>query len=527
MSLAATLRSLDGAGYGAYKKLRGRHRVGELTVYIDRVQSDPFAPPSQLRIHTQFPQLSAAQRCPTAAADLLARRLHAALPRGDKRTGQLHIDAPGQQVLDATAVRLLDTGLEIRIEATLPANGRRIRGHAAAELLTRTLPAALDDALAVDAAELDAACELFLDQEALRQELSSRGLVAFVADGSILPRRSGDSDLPLAGAVAFRAPSSLRVAIELPSGATVTGLGIPEGITVIAGGGFHGKSTLLRALQLGVYNHRRGDGREFAITRADAVSLRAEDGRAVTCVDISPFITNLPTHADTTSFSTTNASGSTSQAAWLMEALEARASCLLIDEDTSATNFMIRDERMRALVPDSREPITPLLHRIRSLRDDLGVSTVLITGGTSAFLDVADTVIVMDAYQPLDATDTAHGLASPLSAVSSAISAPRPRTGAQLHPRLDGRKPPQAKSLHTIRVGRGELDLSACGQLVHPSQTRAIAAALPGLVELLDDGATVLQACEEMAATFPGQARSGRLARVRPFELLFAVSHLR
>ena len=99
-------------------------------------------------------------------------------------------------------------------------------------------------------------------------------------------------------------------------------MGIRKGITLIVGGGYHGKSTLLKALEAGVYNHIAGDGREFVITDDTAFKLRAEDGRSITGVDISPFIKNLPNKKDTVHFSTEDASGSTSQAANLMEALE-------------------------------------------------------------------------------------------------------------------------------------------------------------------------------------------------------------
>lgn len=520
MSLSSQLHSIDGKGYGAYKSLKGRHRLGGYTLHIDRVQSDPFAPPSSIRITGNFPHRTVSD---VAAADHLSRRIAERLPRGGKKEGQLRIDVGGQHVLARTAVLFPDERtIEIRMDAALPADGRRIRGRAAATLLTRTLPACLDDALDVDPAELDEAARLDVDQNALREELVDKQLVSFIADGSILPRRSGDSDLPLTEAVRFQSPESLRVTFHLPSGRTVTGMGVPEGITVIGGGGFHGKSTLMRAIADGVYNHISGDGREFAITRADACSLRAEDGRAVREVDISPFINDLPTGQATTSFSTPNASGSTSQAAWLMEALEAGSRCLLIDEDTSATNFMIRDERMRQLVPDDREPITPLHHRITGLHQSLGTSTVVITGGTSAFLDVADTVIVMDAYQPTDATAKARELTEPAPPFSD-FSAPTPR---RMRINVAGRKPPQAKGMHTIRVGHDQLDLAALSQLVDASQTRAIAAALNDVSERLGAGASLYEACEQALERWDS-GKSGRLAKPRVQELLFAVSHLR
>ncbi|GAB3947354.1 ABC-ATPase domain-containing protein [Corynebacterium tapiri] len=521
MTLRDRLNSLDGKSYGAYKSLKGTHRVGELSVSIDRVQSDPFAPPSQLSVRMPFPLPVTS---PVSAADLLTRRVHDRFRQvpGGKREGQLLIDAPTQHVLERTSVSFPAEGeVLLRIEAALPANGRRIRGRAAAQLLTRTLPQALSAALDVSAEELAHAADLLADQAYLREQLASNQLVAFIADGSVLPRRSGDSDVPLRDAVAFESPQSLRTSFDLPSGRQVSGMAIPEGITVIAGGGFHGKSTLLSALREGVYNHVAGDGRELAITRPDAVAVRAEDGRAVNRVDISPFITNLPTNADTTRFSTSNASGSTSQAAWVMEAIEAGTSCLLIDEDTSATNFMIRDERMRRLVPDEREPITPLLHRVTGLRE-AGVSTVLVTGGTSAFLDVADTVILMDAYQPRDCTQQARALAQ-TPPPHRGFAKPQPRS---IRISTSGKKPPQAKGLHAIRIGHDSLDLSGLAQLVSPSQTRAIAHLLPKVEERLRAHEPLAQACSTALESWDS-GRSGRLAKPRLQELMFAVNHLR
>jgi predicted ABC-class ATPase len=326
--------------------------------------------------------------------------------------------------------------------------------------------------------------------------------------------------------VPFQSPESLRRNYRLPSGREVTGMGLARGVTVIAGGGFHGKSTLLRALQSGVYDHVEGDGREFVIAVDDAVALRAEDGRAVTGVDISQFIDGLPTGADTTSFSTPNASGSTSQAAWLSEALEAGSSCLLIDEDTSATNFMIRDERMRLLVPADREPITPLIDRIRGLWKGTGVSTVLVTGGSGAYLDVADQVLLMDNYRAVDVTERAAELREPVPA-QEPYPLPSPRL-----PRIDvrGKRPPQATGLHAIRVGDGQLDLSALAQLVDDSQTRTIATLLPRIQQRLEGGMSLAEAVaavlREGVVAQPGR-HPGKLAQVRPQELTFAVNHLR
>ncbi|AGF73568.1 ABC-ATPase domain-containing protein [Corynebacterium halotolerans] len=562
-TLAQELDKLDGAGYGAYKSLRGSHDLGRgLTLDIDRVQSDPFAPPSLVRVTVPRSALPVdaglLDASPVAAADHLTRRVASAIRglgvRGGKEQGSLGIDVPGQQVLERSSVRIDDREVSVRLDAALPARGRRIRGQAARRLLCDVLPQVIDDALfRVDAAALREAVVLHLDQADLRGKLVEHDLLAFVSDGAVLARASGDSDLPLGSAVMFSSPDSLRRTFTLRSGREVTGMALPRGVTLIVGGGYHGKSTLLKALERGVYDHIGGDGREFAVAVGDAMALRAEDGRSVTDVDISQFIGDLPSGTDTTRFTTPNASGSTSQAAGLVEALEAGATTLLIDEDTSATNFMIRDERMRALVP--HEPITPLLDRVRALWESLGVSTVLVAGGSGAFLDVADRVILLDSYRPLDVTDRARELAgareaqAPFPTADARVperGSPTPESrgargghgshGGRGGPR--GPKPPRAKGLSSIQLGEEFIDLSAVSQLVDDSQTRAIAAVLARLGELSDGRRSLGELVDDVLArvdadgidTVSGQRRNfhpGRLARPRKQEIMAAVNRYR
>ena len=384
----------------------------------------------------------------------------------------------------------------------------------------------------------------------MAENLKKRGLVAFVGNGSVLPRASGDSDLPLGhGAVPFSSPESLAVSFDLPSGKTVTGMGIAEGITVIVGGGYHGKSTLLAALSVGVYPHVAGDGREWVITRRDAVAIRAEDGRRVTGVDISPFITGLPTGVDTREFTTTNASGSTSQAANLVEALEASTSTVLIDEDTSATNFMIRDDRMKRLIPPNKEPITPFVERVRPTLEHTGVSTVLVAGGSGAFFDVADQVIAMEAYRPRDVTQQAHQIArdTPWGDESDDVDlsgrevAPfRARTPRILHsPSLSPRsktKANRARGRTEIQVGRQSIDLAAVSQLVDVGQTAALAHALDQLAASAPHNVALERAAFELIgmierdgldALSPHNGHPGYLAAPRQQELQAAINRFR
>ena len=573
-ALQDTLHRIDGQGYGTYREIRGTHQFEDFRLAIDKVQVDPYAPPSLMRVVLEPDVVDlpseliddAAGR--TAASDFLTRRFADALRHesgsaesgkgGDSgKGGEVSIGTPGQQVLQRTSVLIAADRVEARIAVGLPASGRRIRGRQAARILTDQLPQIVDAALKhknLETAALAEHVRLYRDQQSLREQLAPAGLVGFVGDGAILPRRSGDSDAPLKqGAVPFTSPDSLRVSFDLPSGGSVTGRGVPEGVTVIVGGGYHGKSTLLRALERGVYSHVAGDGREWVITREDTSTIRAEDGRAVTGVDISAFISGLPSGADTRSFSSENASGSTSQAANLVEALEAGSTALLIDEDTSATNFMIRDERMRRLIADEREPITPFIDRVRPLWTEQGISTVLVAGGSGAFFGVADQVIALDEYVPKDVTRAAGEIARSDAPSVAGDTAPdhaepagqepifshdrRSRTpsGQALTPR-GKTKPAAARGRSVIQYGRERVDLAAVAQLVDAAQTQAVAHAMDRLAESFDDQTSLAAAVTAVLETIdddgldalsPHRGHPGHLARPRRQEIHAAVNRYR
>lgn len=415
--LRSRLTGLDGSSYGAYRSLRGDWRFQRCTVRISRVQADPFAPASRVHVHVPATTAELPEDLydnpvrARALAGCLARHVRAALGRG-----AVHIDAGCQEVLDRSSLQVTgDGGVEWQVGVQLPGHGRRIDGKTAARILCDQIPAAVEATrhTALDAGQVREFVDTVEDTASLRSQLPGLGLVGFVGDGSVLPRRSGVDEHSMdRDAVPFQAPDTLAVSVELPHRGRVRGMGVAEGVTLIVGGGFHGKSTLLRALERGVYDHAPGDGRELVAAIPESVKIRAEDGRAATRVDVSPFVNNLPTGADTRDFTTQNASGSTSQAASLVEAVEVGAGALLIDEDTAATNLMIRDARMQALVAKDREPLTPFCDLVRSLHRDRGVSTILVMGGSGDYMDVADQVIMMDGYRPVDVTERAAELAT-------------------------------------------------------------------------------------------------------------------
>ncbi|MBE3574727.1 MAG: ABC-ATPase domain-containing protein [Firmicutes bacterium] len=550
-ALSRALRSADGRSYGAYKQIEGAYegRLGGLAyqLFVDHVQPDPYAPPSRIRLrvpqtYAGFPRnLYNNRDRRVALEDFVLRQLASLAGEG------LSVDRPGQEVLEQTAVAITDQFVEARLWADLPARGRTVLGRQAEALLLQALPALAERALcfaSLDSRAVRRHVETVEEAAILRRRLPELGLVAFLAEGSILPRRSGvdDRPLPAGQAVPLQVPPSLAVEVELPYSGRCRGLGIPRGVTLIVGGGYHGKSTLLAAVESGVYNHVPGDGRERVVTDAGAVKVRAEDGRSICGVDISPFIANLPFGADTRRFSTANASGSTSQAASIMEALEAGATALLLDEDTSATNFLIRDRRMQSLVAKEHEPITPFIDQVRRLAQE-GVSTVLVLGGSGDYLDVADTVLMMDTYRPVDATQQARQVAArfPTGRQSEGCPLPvRPRSRCPLPESFDPHRGSRPVKISTrgqrqIVFGSTTLDLGAVEQIVHPSQTRCLADSLYYLVRRYADGRTplgrILDRVEEewdrQGLEASGPFIRGDYARPRRLELAAAINRLR
>ena len=518
--LEKILFSMDGKSYSAYKSLKGEYRFEKYILAIDHVQSDPYAPPSKMRVIMDrkicgIPyELTDTKDKNIAVSDFLTRNFYREIQKsgndstGTGGSGRIFIDRCGQEILERTSVLIKRDKVEVRFEMGMPARGRRIMGKAAQKIIFEQLPEIVEKSIIYDNLNKKALNEqviLVLDQEYARKMLKEKGLVAFVANDSVLPRESGVSDRPMKNAVKFKSPEKFEITLKLPSGKEVSGMGIPKGITLIVGGGYHGKSTLLAALERGVYNHIAQDGREFIISEWDAVKIRAEDGRNVEKVNISGFINNLPQNKDTRAFSTENASGSTSQAANVAEALEYGTSLLLIDEDTSATNFMIRDGRMQKLVAKEKEPITPFIDRVKELYDNFEVSTILIVGGSGDYFDVANHVIMMDEYVPKDVTEKAKEIAKldenkrefssndKFKGVTQRI--PLKKSFSQSG-KLDKIK---AKGKYSVLYGKELIDISGLEQLVDDSQTNCIAVMIDYFKnKVLDEKLTLSQATDRI-----------------------------
>lgn len=557
LDLRTKLKSIDHRGYPAYKDLRGQYDFKDYVLSIDHVQGDPFAAPSRLSVlvkaqNAGFPaQFYDTHAKRITLQDHLTRLFGREVSggsfqaKGSGKSGLLGVSRCGQQVLERTALKIKDGNITLRFEAGFPANGRTINARELEKMLFDILPDCVRKSLyfaKINQNQLKQAICLCEDQQYIREKLPELSLCAFVADGSVLPRESGVSERPMKGAVPFKSPDSLKVTLTLPNQGKVTGMGIPRGITLFVGGGYHGKSTILQALQNGVYNHIKGDGRELVITDATAVKLRAEDGRSIANVDISPFIGNLPNKRDTAHFSTEDASGSTSQAANLMEGVEAGCKVFLIDEDTSATNFMIRDQLMQEVISAGEEPITPFICRVNALYQDLGISSIIVAGSSGSYFHVADTVIQMKEYVPFDITDRAKEAAKSYPEMTgekekfpSYLEKRCPLPDMAL--KKDDRIKIKTMGTSELILARENVELRYLEQLKDQEQTAALAYILKfAQLKLLDGRKTVKQLGDfienqldkdGLESLFERGDISSSLARPRKQEILACVNRYR
>lgn len=521
--LKQLLLQINRKSYPAYKDTRGSYTFQGYVLSIDHVQGDPFASPSKISVkvagkQAAFPrELFRTPETRIALQDYLIRQFHQKIDRfnfkakGSGKSGLLSISRCQQEVLERSACTLHpDSGdITVRMEIGFPANGRTINSLELIKILFDFLPICVRESLFyrnLDKKELEMVRNLAEDQTFIRKQLTEKNLCAFVANGSVLPRESGVSPRPMKNGIPFQSPASLEVTLDLPHRGPLKGMGIPEGITLIVGGGYHGKSTLLEALELGVYNHIARDGREYVITRSDAAKIRAEDGRSIKHTDISLFINDLPNGKETSSFYSEDASGSTSQAANVIEAMETGSHLLLIDEDTSATNFMIRDELMQRVVNKDQEPITPFIERVQWLSEQKEISTILVAGSSGSYFHVADTIIQMDHYKPVDITEFAKKEAENFPAIHPSVpSKTEPDYHRIIQPdssfREDRRLKIKTMGADGICVNRETIDLRYLEQICDPEQVNTLSALLRYTQTHLFNGRTTLQESMERLET--------------------------
>lgn len=557
--LRQLLLSIDRKSYPAYKGTKGSYRFNGYVLSIEHVQGDPFASPSKLHVQVQggiaaFPErLYNKKHTRIALQDYLTRQFafqvnrYSFQAKGSGKSGMIAVSKCVQEVLERTActVEPQTGGVTLRFEVGFPANGRTVNARELIKILFDYLPDCVGKSLfykKLDAKKVEQVMELSEDREDIRQELTRLGLAAFVADGSILPRESGVSQKPMKDAVPFSSPDSVKTTLTLPYRGTISGMGIKKGVTLIVGGGYHGKSTLLKALESGVYPHIAGDGREYVVTDATAVKLRAEDGRSIRHTDISMFINDLPNGKDTKAFYTEDASGSTSQAANTIEAVEAGSRLFLIDEDTSATNFMVRDELMQQVIHRDMEPITPFIERVRDLYKQHDISTIIVAGSSGAYFQVADCIIQMDRYKPREITEMAKTAALAYPALTLPEEKPElPLFQRYVKANRELKKKDRIKiktmGKDAVQLNYETIDMRYVEQLVDTEQLTSLGYILKYLEERRMDGkTTVLELADAiaaqieeqgMAAVCAGESIPGNLAVPRKQEILACLNRYR
>jgi len=559
--LQKKITSLDGQDYGAFQSLIGTYDFEQFALIIDQIPKDPYAPPHTGIYRVQFPlddtviesNMIDSRLGEIACRDFYARQFFhnstkiAGKRRGPGYSGIITINEPGQAILERSSVVINENSLEIRCFVGLPASKRNIKAKLAIKMLLEELPEIVSLSLHRDHTDIDQLLSHIhsaRDAEFLRQKLPDMGLVAFIADGAILPRESGISDRAMNkdSVIPFESPESLKIEIDLPYAGKITGMGIPQGITLLAGGGYHGKSTLLQAIEMGVYNHITGDGREQCVSLAETVKVRSYNGRHVVKTDISPFIRDLPFRKDTRAFTTENASGSTSQAANIIEAMEVGAKVILMDEDTCATNFMIRDMYMQKLVKKSDEPITSYIDKVRQLYLEKKISTILALGGVGDYFEVADHVIQMIKYHPEDVSAQAKDIIRkyPTKRVKEDVEYPiQPKARIPVPESVDPMSEYRKWRLYTTEIntlhfGQNKIDLTDLEQLIELSQTKAIGFSMLYARKYMDGKRTLKQVMdlvmvdlEENGLDILNEKISGHFAQFRSFELAFALNRMR
>eukprot|EP01127_Copromyxa_protea_P016328 TRINITY_DN4829_c0_g1_i2.p1 TRINITY_DN4829_c0_g1~~TRINITY_DN4829_c0_g1_i2.p1 ORF type:complete len:582 (-),score=96.68 TRINITY_DN4829_c0_g1_i2:61-1806(-) len=562
--LRSELRRIDNKGYGAYKDLKGAWQFPNFSLVCEHVQSDPYAPPSQFSIiipgkEAKYPkELLSTKLRRTALADYLTRLFSKHVAEkgininsnssswSGNKGGALNMSAPDQYVLERTSIFIGEDGkITARVTIELPARGRSVIGEFAETILLDTVPKLVTFLYysSQNSGLIEKHVLCVEDQDALRDELKAHQLVAFIGNGSLLPRLSGSDNRPMRKEdqpVLFQSPPELQVELRVPNKGIIKGMGIPCGITLIVGGGFNGKTTLLEAIQSGVYNKVVGDGREYVVTDPTAVKIRAEDGRSVTKVDISTFINNLPNGKSSTTFTTEDASGSTSQAASLVEAIQIGSELILLDEDTSATNILMRDRRMQMLVGKKEEPITPIINSIDLLFTEKGVSTIMVMGGSGEYFEVADTVIKMHEYLPACVTEEAKRIAEEFPSHRTregepklGMFAPRVPLPSSFRKSFQGKEKLSVKHKQLLYFGTSELQLAGVEQIAEEDQSRCILQAIMFLRNYIDGNTDLLQLINMLDSEWDSQGldiisdrKGGNFARPRKFELAMTINRI-
>ena len=546
------LIAIDGQTSRAYRNIIDSYDYEDFVLYIDYVPLDAERHPSRLRANisldnAKFPDnIFSTKSREVAARDFIVRQFVSKAARYSisspgVKGGHISIDRPSHELLETNAAVVGNDSLEIRFAVNLPVKNGKVFSQAAIELFMKSVPGIINNCMIfnnLDGEKLANWIETNEDAEVLRGMLGESGLVAFIADESVF---SGHVNIDSKVFVPLSPPDELAFTFNLPNRGKVRGMGIPAGITLIIGGCSHGKTTLLRAVEFGVYNHISGDGRELAVTVPDAVGIRVEEGRRIENVDISPFIANISKNIDTKHFSSRSAPPAASMAANIMEALEAGTSLLLFDDETAVTSLMGRDARLQALISKEFEPITPLVDILPLLRDEHGISSIIV-GASGDYFDIADTVIAMKDFNPVVVTDEAKKIAKENPSgriIESTGHFPLPAGRCPLNWSLEPEKKKGSNRFRShgrryVQYGDEFIDVSKVTQLVNQSQSRAIARGIAMVYKFMDSSQSLMDAVskvmervENVGIDVLSNRLMGDLASFRAYELTAAINRMK
>ena len=545
--LEKQLTQINKKGYKTYQQLKNIYQYPTYTLHLDYIQKDPYAKPSKAHItikqdtHKIPEKLYNTPPRKTALETIITQKFHQeTLKHKYNHKAKITIPHNNQEILIRNNIEITKEKLTIYFNIGLPANGRRINSQEAQKLLNSILPQIIKNTCNYQKYDKEYLLKTVITNEDatyIRNNLKQKKIVTFIANNSILPRKTGNNDKPLKTAKPFKTPETLKQEYITNNNTKIIGMGIPEGITIIIGGGYHGKTTLLESIQNGVYNHIYQDGREYTITDKTATKIKAENGRNIEKVNINSFISNTPNNINTKQFTTNNASGSTSQATNLIEAIEAGSKLILIDEDTSATNFMIQDPLMQEIITTQKEPITPLTDQIQNIKKQ-NISIIIVTGGTSQYLKYADTIIQMDNYQAQDITQKVKKILTKKKQNYKPIEKKLEYTTRKpakncINPYKGRKKVTKNKELNTILFGTEIIDIKDIEQLICHDQAQTISIILDYITKYIDSKTSIKEIILQVDKDIQEKGlnilskNNHSLVYVRPIDIAAAINRIR
>lgn len=494
--LRKTLKNADGKPFQKYKGIQNNFVLEDFEIIFDDVQNDRMGH-TAIRVRVPhkkagFPEdMYDTKLREIALRDLIARRFresartHARSPIPKTSGGEVFIPRPGQEILERGSVAISPYFIEVRFTADLPADGNKVSA-VAMDLLMERIKTIISESLYFSAYKQSKVynhLQTYENAEFIRENLDSKGIVAFIADGSVLPRR--DDDLaPMVDAKEFVTDPALKVTFDVPYGEPISGMGIPKGFTAVTGASRNGKSALLDAIFAGVYDHIPGDGREYVITSRDAAFIMAEPNRPADSVDISMFVPETPEFDDTSAAKKEFVSSPMSEFVSVSEAVEMGSKLILIDEEYSNPCVM-----RKGFLADNEKIIS--LSEMGSSMGRQGISLVMVSGDESVIRS-ADNVLVVEGFKvsPAKVERTGNGKEFSMPAdrypVSKGIVYEKGHRDVNV----------TAQEIRTIEIGEFKVHVPVAA-LFDISQTNTVADAIAYMKEHMDGSKNMLDVCKD------------------------------